>query len=354
MSEKKSGFLGSLFSALSGSKPAEATPAVAEDFVDLSQAAPPRVDAVATTPSATEHPTAAAEAPASEAPAEADAPAAEEVIAEEAAPAPAKAKKVPPAEPAPLTMRDKTIALISGKGGVGRTSTVLSLAGAAAKRGKRVLIIDFDPQSSLTLATLDSTPDYTVDEVFQRTDIADVVTRVEWDAFADLVDIAAGTRDLVDYDNAAHPHQFELAFSRRFESLPEYDVVLVEAPPSLASLATIAVAIAKTTVVVAEPKLYSVRGAIEAVDFAEKVAADRELESTVRVLVNKVTDSTEARFRHKELRDTFGKRILKTHVDQTEVIEEANGAGVPVHAMPGTAAREVAATFNALLDELLP
>ena len=251
------------------------------------------------------------------------------------------------------TMRDKTIAFISGKGGVGRTSSILSLAGAAAKRGKRVLIIDLDPQGSLTLATINGTPRYSIDELFAKTEIADVITRVAWDKFKQFVDVAPASRDLVEFDNSDHPHQYELAFRRRFESLPEYDVVLVEAPPSLASLASIAVAVSGTTVVVAEPKLYSIRGAIEAVDFAEKVAAERELTTTVRVLANKLNDGAETRFRHAEMRTTFGSRLLSTHISQADAVEDANGAGVSVHAMPGAAARETEAQFNALLDELL-
>jgi cellulose biosynthesis protein BcsQ len=345
VSEKKSGFLSSLFGGRGASSVAPSAPA--EDFADLSEAAPPAVaDSAAPAADAVAENTAdAPEAVGSDAPeteeAAADAPEVAEPVAEE------------PTEPAAPTMRDKTVALISGKGGVGRTTTVLSLAGAAAKRGKRVLIVDFDPQGSLTLAALDGTPRYTIDELFQRTELEQVITRVEWDAFADLVDIAPVSRDLVEYDNSDHPHQYELAFTRRFDALPEYDLVLVEAPPSLASLATIAVAIAGTTVVVAEPKLYSIRGAIEAVEFAEAVAAEREVSTNVRVLINKVTDSTEAKFRHKEIRDTFGKKVLQTNILQADIIEDANGAGVAVHAMPGTAARETAAQFNALLDELL-
>lgn len=346
MSEKKSGFFGSLFG---GRSKAEST-APAEGSVDLSVAAPPvasdSVDAPAIEAGAPVEAAAEAEETAPEA--EAAEPAVEEtveVVLEEVA------DEV--VEPAAPTMRDKTVALISGKGGVGRTSTVLSLAGAAAKRGKRVLIVDFDPQGSLTLATLDGTPNYTVDELFARTELEQVITRVEWDSFADFVDIAPVSRDLVEFDNSDHPHQYELTFTRRFEALPEYDLVLVEAPPSLASLASIAVAISGTTVVVAEPKLYSIRGAIEAVEFAENVAAERELSSNVRVLINKVSDTTEAKFRHKEIRDTFGAKVLKTNILQADIIEDANGAGVAVHAMPGTAARETAAQFNALLDELL-
>lgn len=331
VSEKKSGFFGALRSVIGSQKAPEVmAPPAAVDVVDLSEAAPPVVETAAEE----------AEAPEASVPQPAEATPEEKVAAEAIEP------------PAP-TMRDKTIAFISGKGGVGRTSSVLSLAGAAAKRGKRVLIIDFDPQGSLTLATINGSPRYTIDELFAKTEITDVVTRVAWAKFAHLVDIAPASRDLVEFDNSDHPHQYELAFLRRFESLPDYDLVLVEAPPSLASLASIAVAVSGTTVVVAEPKLYSIRGAIEAVEFAEKVAAERELSTTVRVLVNKLNDAPESKFRHGELLRTFGEKVLATHIYQADAIDDANGAGVSVHAMPGSAARQTEAQYNALLDELL-
>lgn len=334
MSEKKSGFFGAFRSAFGSSKAPELmAPPAADAVVDPCEAAPPVVEAP-TEVAVVVEPVAESQASAEDMPAE---------------PMPA----VEVVEPVAPTMRNKTVAFISGKGGVGRTSSVLSLAGAAAKRGKRVLIIDLDPQGSLTLATVNGTPRYTIDELFAKTEITDVITRVAWDKFKQLVYVAPTSRDLVEFDNSDHPHQYELAFRRRFESLPDYDLVLVEAPPSLASLASIAVAISGTTVVVAEPKLYSIRGAIEAVDFAEKVAAERELTTTVRVLANKLNDATETKFRHAEMRTTFGPKLLSTHISQTDAIEDANGAGVSVHAMPGGAARETEAQFNALLDELL-
>ena len=193
VSEKKSGFLGAFRSAFAASKaPQTMAPPAADAVVDAAEVAPPVIDAPA------------------------------EIVVEVV---PASEPEAPvvevQAEPAPPTMRDKTIAFISGKGGVGRTSSVLSLAGAAAKRGKRVLIIDLDPQGSLTLATINGTPRYSIDELFAKTEIADVITRVAWDKFKQFVDVAPASRDLVEFDNSDHPHQYELAFRRRFESLPE-------------------------------------------------------------------------------------------------------------------------------------
>ena len=56
----------------------------------------------------------------------------------------------------------RIVSVISGKGGVGKTSVALGLAGAAATRGLRVVAVDLDPQGSLTLTTLGPAPQRSV------------------------------------------------------------------------------------------------------------------------------------------------------------------------------------------------
>jgi len=69
----------------------------------------------------------------------------------------------------------KTIAVLSGKGGVGKTTSLIGLAGAAASQGMTVLLIDLDPQGSLSLSALDKSGVPTSLEAFKDSHLVDLI-----------------------------------------------------------------------------------------------------------------------------------------------------------------------------------
>jgi cellulose biosynthesis protein BcsQ len=132
----------------------------------------------------------------------------------------------------------------------------------------------------------------------------------------------------------------------------EYDLVIIDTPPSINGLTRTAWVASDRVVIVTEPSLFSV------------VAADRtshaiaELRKgltprleTLGILINRFRpQSTEGDFRVNELREKYGSRILPELVEERTVLQQAQGAGRPIHGWPGESAAEIAQVFDRILE----
>ena len=143
-------------------------------------------------------------------------------------------------EPTPLTTHGpaRVIAMVNQKGGVGKTTSTVSLGAALAGYGRKVLLVDFDPQGALSVA-LGVNPnemDRTVYNVLTdyECDIREVVltTDVEnLDLLPSNIDLSAAELQLVSEVGR------EYALGRALAPLlPDYDIVLIDCQPSLGLL----------------------------------------------------------------------------------------------------------------------
>lgn len=247
-----------------------------------------------------------------------------------------------------------TLAVLSGKGGVGKTTTLLGLAGAAASQGRSVLFIDLDPQGSLSTAVLDRPELPTALEAFRGGEsLADLAVPASWRQFKGLVHIVPARRSLSAVDLPVEPNAGQSQLVERLGDLSAYDLVLIDAPATLGSLTLEAVALASSVVVVAEPTLFSLRSAADAVDFAmETKRAKRGWSRKIQVVLNKVDGTEESGYRVREIKRILPNLVLAANINSNPAINEANSSGLPVHAIEGVRARRAAAEFDALLAEI--
>ena len=247
-----------------------------------------------------------------------------------------------------------SIAILSGKGGVGKTTTLLGLAGAAANRGMNVLLIDLDPQGSLTLSALDRNSALTALDAYYSKKLAEISVLTSWKEWAGSIRIVPSNRTLSRVETFVEPTTSPFRLVHSAGDLSAYDLVLIDAPAALNSLTFDAIGLARQVVVVAEPSLFSLRTASEAVEFALSAPqiADSALRS-VRVVLNKVDGSAESKFRVKELRSMYPKLALKNQITLSDAIVDANSEGIPVQVIAGLEAQLAASEFDALLQELL-
>jgi len=255
--------------------------------------------------------------------------------------------------------------VLSLKGGVGKTTVTLGLASAAVHRGVETLLVDLDPQMNAT-TTVDPMPEgmnggaggrrWSVAEVLDDPSRKVINKVIRVSSWGDTLRILPGSERT---ENHNHPDPGSKTLFRLAGALEKVDpapeLVLVDCPPSLGQLTRSALTAADRAVLVTEPSLFAVTGvqrALEAVQ-TERLAHRPALQP-LGVVINRFRPRvTEHEYRLAELRDLFGPLVLAPVLPDRSAVQQAQGAGVPIHLWPTAGAREVAQSFDALLDRLM-
>lgn len=160
----------------------------------------------------------------------------------------------------------KIIAITNQKGGVGKTTSTLNLSVALAKEGYRVLVIDADPQASLTISMGISKPDeldVTIASVLQRE-----INGAEYDANMGIihqgegVDLLPANIELSSFETSLiNAMSRELVLKRYLSNIKEkYDYILIDCMPSLGMLTVNALSAADSVIIPSQPNFLSIKG----------------------------------------------------------------------------------------------
>jgi chromosome partitioning protein len=253
------------------------------------------------------------------------------------------------------TVAPLSCAVVAQKGGVGKTTTLLGIAGAAWERGLRTLVVDLDPQANATAALDPASTAYTTNDVLadSRPGVAaDAIVASGW---GQGVDVLPAERVL---EHRAVPEGRDSSLRLRIALegvIERYDVVLVDCPPSLGELTRNALSAVRLALVVTEPSFFALPGAAAALEAIEVVHGSNNLVlRAAGVLVNRARPQTsEHAYRLAELAEHYPSLLLPVTVPDRTAIQQAQGACVPVQAWRSTGAREAADAYDDLLDLLL-
>jgi cellulose biosynthesis protein BcsQ len=255
------------------------------------------------------------------------------------------------------------VALLSLKGGVGKTTVTLGLAGAAVTRGLRTLVVDLDPQANATLALDVPSDGATVAEVFADPSAETVAAALRPSSWTGelrtrpgaALDVLVGHGDLLRHDVPEPSSGLLHVLAEALARLPEqYDVVLLDCPPSLGRLTRTALVAAQRALVVTEPSFFAVHGAHRAFRAVQEQRALNPGLQPLGVIVNRYdARMVEHRFRYEELRELFGPLVLFPPLPDRTIVAQAQGMALPLHRWRTSAAREATDAFDNYLARVL-
>lgn len=246
-------------------------------------------------------------------------------------------------------------AVLSLKGGVGKTTVTLGLVSAAVHAGLNTLLVDLDPQmNATTTVEIDETGPSVADVLInpRRSVVNSALRKSPW---SDLLRVLPGSEDAEGHNN---PDPTAKQLARLTTAIakvdPAPDLVLIDCPPSLGQLTRSALVASDRAVLVTEPSLYAVTGVQRALEAVQKERLTHRHLQPLGVVVNRLRPRiTEHDYRLAELRDLFGPLVLNPPLPDRAAIQQAQGAAVPIHSWPTAGAREIAAMFDTLLDRLM-
>jgi chromosome partitioning protein len=243
-----------------------------------------------------------------------------------------------------------TYAVANQKGGVGKTTVSLVLGVAAARRGGRVLLVDLDPQASATmvLGATDNRP--TLADVMREPgacSLSDTVVSTEWG-----LDLAPAERALRDVDTG-RPAENHASLTRQADALAEYDLVLIDCPPSLGALTIDALTTASRALVVTEPTFLAVHALEELLDSIHHVAQHHNPTLELGgVVLNRVETTAEHKRSLADLEGRFGSQVWQPYIPKRAVLQDAMRQGVPPQDLRSHYAEEITDLFGLLAARL--
>jgi chromosome partitioning protein len=228
----------------------------------------------------------------------------------------------------------RVIALCNQKGGVGKTTTTINLGASLADYGRRVLLVDFDPQGALSVGLgvnpmeLDRTiynalmeRDVTADDILLKTNVAGM------DLLPSNIDLSAAEVQLV--GEVAR----EQTLKRILEPvLGDYDVILVDCQPSLGLLTINALTAAHGVIIPLECEFFSLRGVALLIQTIDKVRERLNPQLELEGILATMFDGRTLHGREVLARvvEAFGDKVFHTVINRTVRFPETTVAGEPI------------------------
>jgi chromosome partitioning protein len=226
----------------------------------------------------------------------------------------------------------RVLAIVNQKGGVGKTTTTVNLAAALAQAGRRVLLVDIDPQGNATMGS--GVDKRTVARTVYHAllglgELSGIRVRAERGGY-DLVpanrDLAGAEVELVELPSR------ETRLNSALERVAaDYDYILIDCPPSLSLLTVNALAAAQRVLIPMQCEYYALEGLSDLVGTIKRVRSNLNPALEIAGLLRTMYDprNTLSQQVSRELEAHFGDKVFRTLVPRNVRLAEAPSYGVP-------------------------
>ena len=235
-------------------------------------------------------------------------------------------------------MDKKIISVINQKGGVGKTTTVINLAAGLTMKGKKILVIDLDPQGNATTGLgLSNTEnsELTIYSVLNgNKKISEVIQSTKFENLnlvTSNVDLSGLEVETAGDSRRAFKLKDELA-SILNDSGSSYDYILIDCPPSLSLLTIMALVASDELVVPLQTEFFALEGLTQLMKTIDRIKSNLNATLNIRGILltmydkrNRLSGEVE-----KEAREYFKDIVYQTIVPRNVRLSEAPSHGVPV------------------------
>ncbi|HPM76778.1 MAG TPA: ParA family protein [bacterium] len=225
------------------------------------------------------------------------------------------------------------LAVANQKGGVGKTTTAVSLAAAMAMAGRKVLLVDMDPQGNATSGLgIDraALTRHVYQVLIDGLDIHEVLQPTSIKSLS----LAPAARDLTGAEvELGERPEWEYALADRLRPISkEFDVVLIDCPPSLGRLTVNAMVASDGVLVPLQSEYYAMEGLSELVATIESIRAGLNPNLVLAGIILTMYDGRTnlARQIEQEIRSHFGELVFQTVIPRSVRLAEAPSHGMPI------------------------
>lgn len=230
------------------------------------------------------------------------------------------------------------ISVINQKGGVGKTTTVINLSAGLAHLGKKILVIDLDPQGNATtglgLSNLSNSNETIYGVLNGTNNITGVIKKTNFknlDIITSNVDLSGLEVETAGDNERAFILKSKLtAYLNDFRS--NYDYILIDCPPSLSLLTVMALVTSNSLLVPLQTEFFALEGVTQLIKTIERIKVNLNPNLEIRGILltmydkrNKLSSQVE-----KEARDFFNKKVYTTVIPRNVRLSEAPSHGMPV------------------------